>query len=60
MRTQIEQLRAASGRRKVIFDDAGSPRQERADSERATHELSEARSRVENLEPRVTDLDRSI
>ena len=34
--------------------------QERSESEKATRELSEARSRVENLSQRVTDLDRQL
>jgi chromosome segregation ATPase len=33
---------------------------ERKESEKATHELTEARSRVENLSQRVTDLDRQL
>ena len=34
--------------------------QERGESEKATRELTEARSRVENLSQRVTDLDRQL
>src|SRR5258708_35994193 len=34
--------------------------QERTESENATRELTEARSRVENLSQRVTDLDRQL
>src|SRR5207344_932113 len=34
--------------------------QERGESEKATRELTDARSRVENLSQRVTDLDRQL
>jgi chromosome segregation ATPase len=61
VRTQIEQLRGRVGDAEKEFSTTQARlAQERADSERATHELSEARSRVENLSQRVTDLDRQL
>src|SRR5438552_1543150 len=61
MRTQIEQLKGRVGDAEKEFSTTQARlAQERADSERATHELSEARSRVENLSQRVTDLDRQL
>jgi chromosome segregation ATPase len=61
VRTQIEQLRGRVGDAEKEFSTTQARlAQERADSERVTHELSEARSRVENLSQRVTDLDRQL
>ena len=61
VRTQIEQLRGRVGDAEKEFSTTQARlAQERADSERATHELTEARSRVENLSQRVTDLDRQL
>ena len=61
VRTQIEQLKGRVGDAEKEFSTTQARlAQERADSERATHELSEARSRVENLSQRVTDLDRQL
>jgi chromosome segregation ATPase len=61
VRTQIEQLKGRVGDAEKEFSTTQARlAQERADSERATHELTEARSRVENLSQRVTDLDRQL
>jgi chromosome segregation ATPase len=61
VRTQIEQLRGRVGDAEKEFSTTQARlAHERADSERVTHELSEARSRVENLSQRVTDLDRQL
>src|SRR5215216_721007 len=61
VRTQIEQLKGRVGDAEKEFSTTQARlAQERADSERATHELSEARSRVENLSQCVTDLDRQL
>jgi chromosome segregation ATPase len=61
VRTQIEELKGRVGDAEKEFSATQARlTQERADSERATHELSEARSRVENLSQRVTDLDRQL
>jgi chromosome segregation ATPase len=61
VRTQIEELKGRVGDAEKEFSTTQARlTQERADSERATHELSEARSRVENLSQRVTDLDRQL
>ncbi|WP_108522928.1 hypothetical protein [Bradyrhizobium algeriense] len=61
VRTQIEQLKGRVGDAEKEFSTTQARlAQERVDSERATHELSEARSRVENLSQRVTDLDRQL
>jgi len=61
VRTQIEELKGRVGDAEKEFSATQARlAQERADSERATHELSEARSRVENLSQRVTDLDRQL
>src|SRR6185369_11209682 len=61
VRTQIEQLKGRVGDAEKEFSTTQARlAQERADSERATHELNEARSRVENLSQRVTDLDRQL
>ena len=61
VRTQIEELKGRVGDAEKEFSTTQARlAQERANSERATHELSEARSRVENLSQRVTDLDRQL
>jgi chromosome segregation ATPase len=61
VRTQIEQLKGRVGDAEKEFSTTQARlAQERTDSERATHDLSEARSRVENLSQRVTDLDRQL
>ena len=61
VRTQIEQLKGRVGDAEKEFSTTQNRlAQERAESERATHELTEARSRVENLSQRVTDLDRQL
>jgi chromosome segregation ATPase len=61
VRTQIEELKGRVGDAEKEFSTTQARLvQERADSERATHELTEARSRVENLSQRVTDLDRQL
>jgi len=61
VRTQIDELKGRVGDAEKEFSTTQARlAQERADSERATHELSEARSRVENLSQRVTDLDRQL
>src|SRR3954453_7987911 len=61
VRTQIEELK---GRVTVAEKEFSSTQArlalERTDSEIATRELREARSRVENLSQRVTDLDRQL
>src|SRR5882757_2195130 len=61
VRTQIEQLKGRVGDAEKEFSTTQTRlAQERTDSERATHELVEARGRVENLSQRVTDLDRQL
>jgi chromosome segregation ATPase len=61
VRTQIEQLKGRVGDAEKEFSTTQARlAQERADSEHATHELTEARSRVEDLSQRVTDLDRQL
>src|SRR6187399_2187876 len=61
VRTQIDELKGRVGDAEKEFSTTQARlAQERTDSERATHELSEARSRVENLSQRVTDLDRQL
>ena len=61
VRTQIEQLKGRVGNAEKEFSTTQARlAQERAESEHATHELMEARSRVENLSQRVTDLDRQL
>ena len=61
VRTQIEQLKGRVGDAEREFSTTQARlAQERAESEHATHELTEARSRVENLSQRVTDLDRQL
>jgi chromosome segregation ATPase len=61
VRTQIEELKGRVGEAEKEFSTTQARlTQERADSEHATRELLEARSRVENLSQRVTDLDRQL
>src|SRR6478672_8490590 len=61
VRTQIDELKGRVGDAEKEFSTTQARlAQERADSERATHELNDARSRVENLSQRVTDLDRQL
>jgi chromosome segregation ATPase len=61
VRTQIEELKGRVGDAEKEFSTTQARlAQERADSERATQELTEARGRVENLSQRVTDLDRQL
>ena len=61
VRTQIEELKGRVGDAEKEFSTTQARlTQERADSEHATRELTEARSRVENLSQRVTDLDRQL
>ena len=61
VRTQIDELKGRVGDAEKEFSTTQARlAQERANSERATYELSEARSRVENLSQRVTDLDRQL
>jgi len=61
VRTQIEELKGRVGDAEKEFSTTQARlAQERTDSERATHELVEARGRVENLSQRVTDLDRQL
>src|SRR3954465_354486 len=58
VRTQIDELKGRVGDAEKEFAATQARLvQERSDSEKATHELGEARSRVENLSQRVTDLD---
>src|ERR1700684_4284410 len=61
VRTQIDELKNRVGDAEKDFAATQTRlAQERGESEKATHELSEARSRVENLSQRVTDLDRQL
>ena len=62
VRTQIEAIEGPRRRRREgICRDAGAARAgAHANPENATRELAEARSRVENLSQRVTDLDRQL
>ncbi len=61
VRTQIEELKGRVGDAEKEFSTTQARlTQERADSEHATRDLTEARSRVENLSQRVTDLDRQL
>src|SRR6478736_1969312 len=61
VRTQIEELKGRVGDAEKEFSTTQTRlAQQRTDSERATHELVEARGRVENLSQRVTDLDRQL
>jgi chromosome segregation ATPase len=61
VRTQIDELKGRVGDAEKEFAATQARlAQERTDSEVATRELNEARSRVENLSQRVTDLDRQL
>ena len=61
VRTQIEELKGRVGDAEKEFSTTQARlTQERANSEHATRDLTEARSRVENLSQRVTDLDRQL
>ena len=61
VRTQIEELRRrVNDAEKDFAATQLRLTQERGESEVATRDLSEARSRVENLSQRVTDLDRQL
>jgi chromosome segregation ATPase len=61
VRTQIEELKGRVGDAEKEFSTTQARlARERADSETATRELTEARGRVENLSQRVTDLDRQL
>jgi len=61
VRTQIEELKNRVGDAEKEFAATQTRlAQERTDSEVATRELNDARSRVENLSQRVTDLDRQL
>jgi chromosome segregation ATPase len=61
VRTHVEQLRSRVGEAERDFAATQARlTQERGESEAATRELLEARSRVENLSQRVTDLDRQL
>jgi chromosome segregation ATPase len=61
VRTQIEELKSRVGDAEKEFSTTQARlTKERADSEHATLELTEARGRVENLSQRVTDLDRQL
>jgi chromosome segregation ATPase len=61
VRTQIEELKNRVGDAEKEFATTQARlSQERGESETATRELTEARSRVENLSQRVTDLDRQL
>ena len=61
VRTQIDELMSrVSEAEKEYSSTQARLTQERNDSANATRELAEARSRVENLSQRVTDLDRQL
>jgi chromosome segregation ATPase len=61
VRVQIDELKNRVGDAEKEFATTQARlAQERGESEKATRELSEARSRVENLSQRVTDLDRQL
>src|SRR5258707_15233189 len=61
VRTQIEELKGrVAGAEKEFFTTQARLAQERTDSAKLTRELTDARSRVENLSQRVTDLDRQL
>jgi chromosome segregation ATPase len=61
VRAQIEELKSRVGDAEKEFAATQTRLvQERADSESATKDLADARSRVENLSQRVTDLDRQL
>src|SRR3978361_518685 len=61
VRTQIEELknRVGDAEKEFAATQTRLP-QGRTDSENATRDLNDARSRVENLSQRVTDLDRQL
>jgi chromosome segregation ATPase len=61
VRAQIEELKSRVGQAEKEFAATQTRlSQERSDSESATKNLQEARSRAENLSQRVTDLDRQL
>src|ERR1700739_2781188 len=61
VRAQIDELKNRVGDAEKEFASTQARlTQERAESEVATRDLNEARSRVENLSQRVTDLDRQL
>jgi chromosome segregation ATPase len=61
VRAQIDELKNRVGDAEKEFAATQARlAQERSDSEKATAELGDARSRVENLSQRVTDLDRQL
>ena len=61
VRVQIDELKNRVGDAEKEFATTQARlTQERGESEKATRELSEARSRVENLSQRVTHLDRQL
>ena len=61
VRAQIDALRSRVGEAEKEFSATQIRlEQERGDFDKATRELVEARSRVENLSQRVTDLDRQL
>jgi len=61
LRGQIEQLKNRVGEAEKAFSTTKERlAQERSESEAASHELSEARSRAENLGQRVNELDRQL
>jgi chromosome segregation ATPase len=61
VRAQIDELKSRVGDAEREFASTHARlTQERGESEVATRDLSDARSRVENLSQRVTDLDRQL
>ena len=61
VRTQIDELKNRVGDAEKEFASTQARlTQERGESEVATRDLNDARSRVENLSQRVTDLDRQL
>src|SRR6476646_3851906 len=61
VRAQIDELKNRVGDAEKEFSTTQARlQQERGESEKATRELGEARSRVETLSQRVTDLDRQL
>src|SRR5207245_3233109 len=61
VRAQIDELKnRVTDAEKEFSTTQARLQQERSESEKATGELGEARSRVENLSQRVTDLDRQL
>src|ERR1700676_1709373 len=61
VRAQIVDLKSRVGDAEKEFSTTQARLEaERGESEKATRELTEARSRVENLSQRVTDLDRQL